>query len=205
MIKNVIFDVGNVLVDFCWRELMDELALTKKDKDRFEVSVFGGKWWHEFDHGTMEEEEVVKHLREDNIEYQKAFDLVWENRDKLVRPYEYAVPWIKSLKERGYQVYLLSNYPKNLFTLHAENGSFPFLELVDGKVVSAFVKMIKPNADIYECLMDKYGLKPEECVFIDDREENVQGAKKVGMYGICLKSYEQANTQLEALLKNIHL
>ena len=203
VIKNVIFDIGNVLVDFRWRELMNELKLTKEDKDRFEVYVFGSKWWHELDHGTMDEEEVVKHLREDNAEYREAFDLVWENRDKLVRPYEYAVPWIKSLKEKGYRVYLLSNYPEKLFTMHAKNGSFPFLELVDGKVVSAFVKKIKPDADIYECLMNQYGLNAKECVFIDDREENVQGAKNVGMYGICLRSYEQANTELEGLLKSL--
>ena len=202
MIKNVIFDIGNVLVDFRWRELMDELNLTKADKDRFEIYVFGSKWWHEFDYGTMKEAEVVKHLREDNIEYQKAFDLVWENRDQLVRAYDYSVSWIKGLKERGYRVYLLSNYPETLFTMHAANGSFPFLEYVDGKVVSAFVKKIKPDADIYECLMDKYELQPEECVFIDDREENVQGARYVGMHGICLRSYEQANTELEALLRS---
>lgn len=203
MIKNVIFDIGNVLVDFRWRELMDELNLTKEDKDRFEVHVFGSKWWHELDHGTMEEEEAVKHLQEDNAAYREAFDLVWENRGQIVRPYKYAVSWIKGLKERGYRVYLLSNYPEKLFTMHAENGAFPFLELVDGKVVSAFVKLIKPDTDIYECLMDKYGLKAEECVFIDDREENVQGAKNVGMYGICLKSYEQANTELQSLLKSL--
>lgn len=200
MIKNVIFDIGNVLVDFRWRELMDELNLTKEDKDRFEVYVFGSKWWHHLDHGTMEEEEAVKHLREDNAEYQKAFDLVWKNRDQLVSPYDYSVSWIQSLQEKGYKVYLLSNYPEKLFTMHAENGSFPFLELVDGKVVSAFEKKIKPDADIYECLMERYGLKAEECIFIDDRDENVQGAIHAGMQGICFKSYEQADVQLQAML-----
>ena len=200
MIKNVIFDIGNVLVDFRWRELMDELNLTKEDKDRFEVYVFGGKWWHHLDHGTMEEEAAIKHLREDNAEYQEAFDLVWKNRDQLVSPYDYSVSWIQSLQEKGYKVYLLSNYPEKLFTMHAENGSFPFLDLVDGKVVSAFEKKIKPDADIYECLMERYGLKAEECVFIDDREENVQGAINVGMQGICFKDYEWADAQLQAML-----
>ncbi len=200
MIKNIIFDIGNVLVNFRWRELMDELHCTPEDKDRFEVTVFGSKWWHEYDHGTMEEEDIVRHLREDNTENREAFELVWKNRDQLVKPYEYSVPWIRLLKEKGYQVYLLSNYPKNLFTMHTENGSFPFLELVDGKVVSAFVKKIKPDADIYECLMDKYGLKAEECIFIDDRAENVQGALSVGMQAICFESYEQAREALESMI-----
>ena len=105
MIKNIVFDIGNVLVDFRWRELMAELHVSKEAQDRFEEYVFGSKWWHEFDHGTMEEEEVVRHLREDNSEYQEAFELVWQNRDQSVKPYEYAVTWIGELQNAGYRVY----------------------------------------------------------------------------------------------------
>ena len=201
MIKNVVFDIGNVLVAFRWRELMEELHLSKEAQDRFEDYVFGSKWWHEFDHGTMEEDEVVRHLREDNSEYQEAFELVWKNRDKLVAPYEHAVTWIQELQEAGYRVYLLSNYPANLFTMHAENGSFPFLDMVDGKVVSGYVKMIKPEPDIYEYLVENYGLKASECVFLDDRKENVEGAKAVGMFGIQVHNYEQAKSELQELLR----
>lgn len=197
MIRNVIFDIGNVLVDFRWRELMQELHLSEQPQDRFEISVFGSCWWHDLDHGTIDETEAVKKLREDNAEFTDAFDKVWENRDKLVKPYDYSVPWIRSLKERGYHVYLLSNYPRDIFTLHAGNGSFPFLDYVDGKVVSGFVQMIKPDADIYKCLMDKYTLKPEECIFIDDREENIQGAINVGMQGIVFQNYRQASSELD--------
>lgn len=199
MIKNIVFDIGNVLVDFRWRELMEELHMSKEVQDRFETYVFGSHWWHEFDHGTMEEQDILQHFRQENAEYKEAFELLWKNREYLVEAYEYAVPWIRNLKERGYLVYLLSNYPKKLFTMHAEAGRFPFLDLVDGKVVSAFVKMIKPEPDIYEHLMEKYHLKPEECVFIDDREENIQGAEKVGMKGIVLKDYQQAQKELERL------
>lgn len=203
MIKNVIFDIGNVLVDFHWRELMADLHLSKEAQDCFETSVFGSCWWHDLDHGTIEEEDAVAHLREDNIEFGEAFDLLWNNRDKLVVPYDYSVPWIMALKERGYHVYLLSNYPRDIFTLHVEKGSFPFLKYVDGKVVSGFVRMIKPDADIYECLMQKYHLNANECVFLDDREENIEGAKRVGMHGIVFKSYEQAKADLDIKLANV--
>ena len=152
--------------------------------------AWSGSW-------SIDVTEAVKKLREDNAEFTDAFDKVWENRDKLVKPYDYSVPWIRSLKERGYHVYLLSNYPRDIFTLHAGNGSFPFLDYVDGKVVSGFVQMIKPDADIYKCLMDKYTLKPEECIFIDDREENIQGAINVGMQGIVFQNYRQASSELD--------
>lgn len=200
MIKNVIFDIGNVLVDFRWRALMDDLHLSKEAQERFEKSVFGSCWWHDLDHGTIDEADAVLHLRESNAEFEEAFDMVWNHRDKLVSPYSYSVPWIHSLKERGFCVYLLSNYPKDIFNLHTENGSFPFLPYVDGKVVSGFVRMIKPDRDIYECLLDKYQLDAQECVFLDDREENIEGAKKTGMQGIVFHNYEQASAELNCLL-----
>jgi len=107
------------------------------------------------------------------------------------------------LKEAGLKVYLLSNYPREVFALHTECGSFPFLEKVDGKVVSGFVKMIKPNADIYKYLLKEYSLCADECVFIDDREENVEAARTLGMKGIVFECYEQAHRELERLLADV--
>jgi putative hydrolase of the HAD superfamily len=200
MIKNVIFDIGNVLVDFRWRSLMEELQLPIETQKRFEKTVFGSPWWGELDHGIYEEAEILAHFREDNKDHLDAFNLVWDNRDKLVAPYAYAVQWIEQLKKSGFKVYLLSNYPRDVFALHTECGCFPFLEHVDGKVVSGFVKMVKPNADIYEHLLREYGLEPEECVFIDDRAENVEAARALGMKGIVFAGYEQACEELKKML-----
>lgn len=200
MIKNVVFDIGNVLVDFRWRALMDELGISKEVQDIFENSVFGSAWWETLDHGTLEEDEALAKIREDNKEYLNEFHLVWNNRDRIVASYDYSVSWIKELKERGYKVYLLSNYPKLLFTLHEQKGVFTFLPYVDGKVVSAFEKKIKPDPDIYECLLERYGLKAEECIFIDDRKDNVEGALRVGMNAIHFESYEQATDMLNKAL-----
>lgn len=196
MIKNVIFDIGNVLVDFRWREIIKDLGLSREIEDRFETSVFGSQLWHEYDHGLVSDEEVYEQLKETNKEYLDAFERLWEKRGDLVIPYDYSVPWIKTLKREGLGVYLLSNYPKNLFTMHEESGLFPFVNHVDGKVVSGFVKKIKPDADIYEELLQQYGLKAKECIFIDDRAENVEAAKALGMEGIVFTTYEEVNKQL---------
>lgn len=200
MIKNVIFDIGNVLVDFRWRVLMEDLKISKETQAVFEKTVFGSRWWGELDHGMYEESEILENFREDNKEHLDEFNLIWDNRDKLVEPFEYAVQWIEQLKASGLRVYLLSNYPKDIFTLHAECGCFPFLDKVDGKVVSAFVRMIKPNADIYEYLLKEYGLEAVESVFIDDRADNVETARKLGMKGIIFQSYEQACNELGGLI-----
>ena len=200
MIKNVIFDVGNVLVDFRWRALMEELTLPKETQAIFEKTVFGSRWWAELDHGIYEEAEILEKFREDNKERLDEFNLVWDNRGKLVEPYAYSVEWIERLKARGLKIYLLSNYPKDIFTLHAECGCFPFLDKVDGKVVSGFVRMVKPNADIYEYLMKEYGLTASECVFLDDRKDNIETAEALGMKGIVFESYEQACAGLEKII-----
>lgn len=200
MIKNVIFDVGNVLVSFCWRELMDDLGCAKDLQGVFEKTVFGSHWWGELDRGVIEEDAVLKMLREENKEHLEEFDLIWSNRDKLVKPFDYAVDMIKSLKAKGLKVYLLSNYPKELFTLHTESGRFPFMDQIDGKVVSGFVQLVKPDREIYEYLLDRYDLKAEECVFIDDRIENVDAAKALGINGIWFMTYEQTWAELEKLI-----
>lgn len=203
MIRNVIFDIGNVLVDFRWRVLMEDLRIAKETQAVFEKTVFGSRWWGELDHGIYEEDEILAHFREDNREHLDEFNLVWDNRDKLVEPYAYALEWIEQLKASGLKVYLLSNYPRDVFALHTECGCFPFLDKVDGKVVSGFVKMVKPNADIYEHLLSEYGLDAGECVFVDDREENVDAARALGMKGIVFKDYEQACSDLERLISGL--
>lgn len=200
MVKNIIFDIGNVLVSFRWRELMRDLGISEEIQEIFKKTVFESPWWGELDHGLKEESEVISLLREDNKGYYDEFDLVWENRGRLVEPYSYAKPWIDELKAKGHRVYLLSNYPRDLFKMHEESGCFPFADSVDGRVVSGFVKMVKPNEDIYEYLVDKFALKAEECVFIDDREDNVETARRLGMKGIVFESYEQACGELEKLL-----
>lgn len=200
MIKNVIFDVGNVLVDFCWRELMDNLGFSKDLQDLFEKTVFGSHWWGELDRGVINENEVLNMLREDNREHDKEFDLIWSNRDKLIKPYDYTLGMIDALKAKGLKIYLLSNYPKELFELHTDSGCFPFIDKVDGKVISGFVKMVKPDREIYEYLLNKYDLKAEESVFLDDRKENVEAAKKLGINGILFEGYEQARAELEQLI-----
>jgi putative hydrolase of the HAD superfamily len=197
MIKNVIFDVGGVLVDFRWRALMADLGMPIERQDEFEKKVFGSKWWAELDSGALAEEYVVGKLRESISEHIDAFELIWANQEYLVESFDYSPIWMDELKAKGLKIYLLSNYPKSIFSLHEEKGKFNFIDRIDGKVVSGFVGMAKPDEDIYRCLVDKYGLKAEECVFIDDREENIQTAKALGMKGIVFKDYEQARAELE--------
>ena len=102
------------------------------------------------------------------------------------------------LWDKGYKIYLLSNYSDYLFNRHTEGKAF--LDYIDGKVVSYEVHYTKPQKEIYEILLSKYKLKPEESLFFDDREENVQTAVSLGISGCVVKSREHINKELEKLI-----
>ena len=109
MIKNVVFDVGNVLVCYRWRALMDELGFPKDLQELFAEKVFGNPFWIELDRGVIDEKDVIAKIRGEISEYGDEFDRIWDNIDRLVEPYDYAVSMIDTLRKRGFRVYLLSN------------------------------------------------------------------------------------------------
>lgn len=115
--------------------------------------------------------------------------------------YAYANDWIKSLKAQGYNVYLLSNYGKTAFEAARDYNRLSFLPLVDGGVISYEVQKVKPEPGIYTALLEKYNLKAQECIFLDDRADNIAAAEALGFHGITVDNYEQAVHELLKLLK----
>ena len=117
-----------------------------------------------------------------------------------IHSFSYSANWLKSLKERGLSVFLLTNYSDWMFDYHFKN-EFTFTKYVDGMIVSGREKLLKPENAIYECLLKRYGLKAEECVFLDDHAENVEGAKKCGLNGIVFTDFETARAKLNSCLE----
>ena len=202
MIKNIVFDIGMVLADFCWYSYMtDELGFSEERARLFGERIVLTEFWHQLDLGVKSEAEVISEMKAQVPEFREDAELFFGNLLYIVRNYDYSRKWIVSLKERGYKVYLLSNYPRGTFTLHHKKV-FDFVDVTDGRVISAFERLTKPDRRIYELLCDRYGLKPEECVFIDDQEKNIEAAEKFGMKGIVFKPYEQSNRELEEILRD---
>ncbi len=198
MIKNVIFDVGGVLVNFRPLEYMADLGLTKDQIKRFEAAFFQTGLWHRWDMGDPDETIIARMyqmLPDDGEGVTKFVGRLSE----IVTCFSYAGDWLKGLREEGYKVYLLSNYPASLFLLHARNR-FNFMDQIDGKIVSGFVKLCKPDEAIYQTLFKTYSLIPEECVFLDDVAENIDTALRLGMKGILVRNHDQAQNGLRALL-----
>ena len=201
MIKNIVFDIGNVLVKFQPDQAMRELGIEEEKIPKMAQATYSNPIWGELDRGVIPEAEIIDKMVTVAPEYEEEIRLFFrDGKDKVVKTYPYAKAWIEELQQNGYKVYLLSNYPENYFELHRKS-QLDFANVVDGMIISGMVKMVKPNTDIYECLFDTYNLKSEECVFLDDRPENIEGGEKLGMRGIVFESYEDAKSKLENLLR----
>ena len=199
MIKNIIFDIGNVLAHFRGTNLLQDLGLSGEALETVaDATIRSGAMWNEFDRSVIPDEEVIAGCVAKAPQYEKEIHMLFDNIRYIAKEYPHAQEWIKSLKAEGYRVYLLSNYGRTAF--EATSKELGFISLVDGMVISYEVKYVKPEPEIYQALFDKYNLKPDECVFLDDREENIRAAESFGMHGIVVQSKEQAEEELRKIL-----
>ncbi|MBR0069284.1 MAG: HAD family phosphatase [Synergistaceae bacterium] len=198
MINTVIFDVGNVLVDFDWEGFIHRMFPGRNELiAELDEAVWGNGRWDRLDAGDGPEKVfagIIAQAPEREQELRKVFENVGDTLRK--RP---ATPvWINELKSRGYRVLYLSNYSHYVMSKNPE--VLDFLPLMDGGIFSCDVKLIKPDRKIYECITQKYNLVPSECVFIDDIERNVKAAKDFGFNAIRFLNLEQAQKDLNVIL-----
>ena len=200
MIKNIIFDVGNVLVEYNPDGLMCRLGFDEETLQAVNQAVFQNELWNESDRGVLSPEELLEAFIANNPAYEKEIRQVIDAVGDTISLMPYTVEWVKGLKEKGYHLYILSNYAE--YTYEKTSHKMEFLPYMDGVVFSYRCKLIKPEKEIYEYICKTYELKPEESVFLDDREDNVQAARNMGMNGIVFENYAQGSETLEQLLKN---
>ncbi len=199
MINTVIFDIGMVLVDFCWRDMFKGFGLAGEDFERVADATVRNQAWNEFDKGLISTEEIIDIFAEKAPEYRSYIEKIFEDPTKMIRQFEYAKPWIKELKERGYKIYILSNWSRPTYHACLDN-ELDFLPLVDGAVFSFQEGVIKPDKTIFETICNRYDINPSEAVFLDDNEANVISSREFGLNTIHFKSYEQGRAELEVLL-----
>ena len=196
-IENIIFDVGNVLMEYGWEPYLKSFGFPKETYEKIADAVFRSKGWTEQDRGLLPEEEYVTQSVSFAPEYEKEIREVMERSPECMSVYDYTDTWVKYLKEKGYHLYVLSNYGSYMLNRNREQMSF--LKYMDGVVFSCEVKQVKPEIEIYKTILKKYNLKPEKTVFIDDRKENCEGAEKAGIHTIQFQNFKQAAAELEKL------
>ena len=190
MIRNMVFDIGNVLMDFRWKEYMRSLF---GENEALIQTINQGIWhngcWAAMDKGEMDGAATLRSAVAFAPQYEKEIKLTLDRVALAFHKCGYAVPWLKELKRMGLNVYYLSNY--SAFSIAANPDVLNFIPYMDGGVFSFEVKAVKPDPEIYRCLCDKYDLKPEECLFTDDVPANVKGAQACGFQGIVFEGYEK--------------
>lgn len=199
MIKTVIFDIGNVLAEFCWRKMFEEFGLEGDDFEKVADATVRNEAWNEFDKGLVSPEEIIDIFSEKAPEYRSYIAKIFEDPTRMIAQFDYAKSWIHELKERGYQVYILSNWSEPTYHACLDN-ELNFLPLVDGAVFSFQEHVIKPDKKIFEVLCNRYDINPSEAVFLDDNEANVISSREFGLHTIHFKNYEQGKAELEEIL-----
>ena len=182
MIKNIIFDLGNVLISFKPSEYFDKNNYPRSIKATILSDIFGSKEWLMLDNGEITTPEAIDAIATKSSLSKKKIAHIFNLRTDLMFPLDSNVRLLPELKKRGFRLYYLSNFPLDIF--EEVSTEYYFFKYFDGGLISAEAKFSKPDIGIYNILNKKYSLVPKECLFIDDIEVNVRAAQALGMKGI---------------------
>lgn len=189
MITTVIFDIGRVLARFEWEEFLESFGFPEKANEVIGRTMFLSKKWEEVDLGNLTDEEVLENFITDAPEYRDEITQVFHQYPTAITLFPYAMDWVRSMKDKGLKVYYLSNYGES--TKKRTISQLPFLDEMDGGLMSYQVHKIKPNPAFYQELFDLYGIKPDESVFIDDNAANIQAGAELGLHAVLFTNYEE--------------
>lgn len=196
-IKAIIFDFGGVLVDWNPHNLYRRYFDQPHEIDQFLAEINFAEWNAQQDKGRPFAQAVAEHLNKfpQHADLIKAYHERWE--DSIVGPIEGTVQILRKLKQLGYPLYGLSNWSAETFPL--VKAKFKFFDLLDGIVLSGEVKMIKPDPQIFHFMTNKFKLKVQDCIFVDDSLANIKVADELGFKTIHFKSPKQLEMELTQL------
>ena len=197
MIKNIVFDLGNVILKGSPNIVLEQIKIDKKQYESIKNDFFND--WKSLDLGESTLREQLEKCKFD-------FEIDSEIEEKLLHYYKYRpfnveiLELIKELKNKGYKIYILSNNNKEAEKYLLE---IPDFKAFDGWIFSCDYQIMKPDPKIYNILFETYNLKPEECFFIDDSRKNIETGNKLGMAGFVLDYENNGIAELRKELKNV--
>ncbi len=184
MIKNVIFDLGGVVIGRDFSRFGEKVGRI--------FSFFSGfdfpECWKEFDRGTLTQQEVAQELARLNDCTVEESAAAIERVAELMQEIPETGALVRELKRRGFRLFILSNMPIEFYE------SIEKLEIIgefEGAVISSHERLIKPDPRIFGLIMDRYDLEPNETLFVDDKRKNVDTATGLGMQAVHFASLEE--------------
>jgi 2-haloacid dehalogenase len=188
-VEKIIFDLGRVLVKFNVRNLFRKIITTEEEIDYFLQNICTWEWHIQQDL-VQDTSQVSAPLVQQFPKYQEAIEAFYGRFLEMIEgTYEKNVKLAMDLKQKGYPIYVLSNFPGDQYDKYEKHNSF--LQIFDDKIISGHVGLAKPDAKIYQLAIDKFHLVPERSLFIDDKIENIEGAKQLGIQTIHLQNPDE--------------
>jgi putative hydrolase of the HAD superfamily len=200
-IRNIIFDLGNVLISYQPESFHAERGATLEEIRTYIGDVYNSPEWQLIDKGVMSVQEAISSIGSRSVLSHEEIARIFDFREELLFPIENNVKLLKTLKREGFGLYFLSNFPEDMFAVLSKRYNF-FL-LFDGGVVSSAEKMLKPQPEIYELLLKRYSLETKETIFIDDLLPNILGAESVGLSTIHLARHDDLHRKLAELFPEV--
>lgn len=200
MIKNIIFDLGNVLISFKPAEYFDKKNYPGAIKSKILADIFASKEWLLLDNGDITTSQAIDAIAKRSSLNKDEIAHIFNLRTDLMFPLDTNVKVLPALKKRGFRLFFLSNFPLDIFE-EVRTGYF-FFRHFEGGLISAEARFSKPEPGIYNMLLEKYSLTSNECLFIDDLEKNVKTAESLGMKGIFTNGSLEISKEIEKALKN---
>ncbi|HEW5699939.1 TPA: HAD family phosphatase [Streptococcus pneumoniae] len=197
---NIIFDLGNVLIEWNKEKILSKICKNDLEYNLFNKFVFQSNLWIDLDNGKISLEFLENQLIDEmGHQYQdQIHELVW-NWFNYVDLYDEVYELIKQLKKKNFQIYVLSN-TSSIFHILLDSVLSKVSSVLDGYVISCEVKMMKPQKEIYLSLVNKYQLDIKDCIFLDDLEENVEAARTLGIKAFQIKKRKEISNILKDLL-----
>ncbi len=198
MIKNLIFDFGKVLVDYDFEAFFRQY-ITDEERCRAFIPILHNEELQRlFDREERPVEEIIEEIISQNKEFEPEIRYFEEHYPEIVtNEMEGMRELLTRLKAEGYKLYGLTNWCSKVYQTMEQ---FEIFNLLDGYIISSEEKVIKPEAEIYHRLFKRFNLKPEECIFTDDRVENIEGGRRVGMEGIVFIDAGQYERELREMI-----
>lgn len=198
MIKNLIFDFGKVLVDYDFEAFFRKYIPNTERCQAFTPVLYNEELQQLLDREERPFDVIMEEWIENHKEFEPEIRYFNEHYPEIVtNEVEGMYELLTQLKAEGYKLYGLTNWCSKVYLTMAQ---FPIFKLLDGQIISSEEKVIKPEPEIYQRLFDKFNLKPEECIFADDRAENIEGGKRLGMDGIVFTDTKQYERELREYL-----
>ena len=202
MIRNIIFDLGGVLIDWNPRYLYAEVFKEVDELEFFLTEICSPHWNNQQDAGRSLHE-ATETLVDRHPNYEPEIRMYYDQWTAMLSgPITLNVSLLQDLSANGdYGLYALTNWSAETFPVAKER--YDFLQLFQGILVSGIEKMKKPDPEIYQLLLRRYNLHSQECLFIDDNLRNVEVAREQGIHAIHFTSHPALIESLNSLQINL--